>query len=109
MENSPDPDVVLADTWEGRMRQIVSRALSYTEALRVALQCVEVAERYAPREPRSAAETAGPPDAVVDLASALECNVRLAVYSLYHSTKLVEDEVAVERLMRCGRLSDSPE
>ncbi len=110
MEDSRESEVTLAATWEGRMRQVANCELPYKQALRVALECVEVAARYSSSQPRSISPAA--PDAnrdiVVNLASALECDVRLAVYSLYHGDKLVEHDKAVEQLLNCGKRSDSP-
>ncbi len=110
MDYSRQSEVTLAATWEGRMSQIAHCELPYKQALRVALECVEVAERYSSSQPRSISPAA--PDAnldiVVNLASALECDVRLAVYSLYHGDKLVEHDKAVEQLLNCGKRSDSP-
>lgn len=108
-EDSHESEVTLAATWEGRMRQVAHRELPYEQALRVALDCVEVAERYASSQPESMSPAA--PDAkldvVVNLASALECDVRLAVYSLYHGDKLLEHDKAVEKLLQCGKRSDT--
>ena len=110
MEDSRESKVTLATTWEGRMRQVANRELPYKQALRVALECVEVAERYLSSQPQSMSPAA--PDAnldiVVNLASALECDVRLAVYSLHHGDKVVEHDKAVEQLLNCGKRSDSP-
>jgi hypothetical protein len=109
MENSREREVALAESWEGRMRQVASCELSYERALRVALECVEVAERYASREPQSMspADPDARLDLVVNLASPLECDVRLAVYSLYHENKLVEHDKAVEQLLNCGKRTDA--
>ncbi len=108
MEESRKSEVTLATTWECRMRQVASCELPYNQALRVVLECVEVAERYSSSQPQSMSPAA--PDAnldmVVNLASALECDVRLAVYSLYHGDKLVEHDKAVEQLLDCGKRSD---
>ena len=110
MEDRRESEVTLAATWTGRMRQVAHCELPYKQALRVALECVEVAERYSSSQPQSMSPAA--PDAhldiVVNLASALECDVRLAVYSLYHGDKLVEHDEAVEQLLNCGKRSDSP-
>ncbi len=110
MEDSRESEVTLAATWEGRMRQVANCELPYKQALRVALECVEVAERYSSSQPQSMSPAA--PDAnldiVVNLASALECDVRLAVYSLHYGDKVVEHDKAVEQLLNCGKLSDSP-
>jgi hypothetical protein len=110
MQDSRNSDVTLATSWLGRMRQVAHCELPYQQALRVALECVEVAERYSPSQQQSMSPAA--PDAerdiVVNLASALECDVRLAVYSLYNGDKLVEHDKAVEQLLKCGKLSDSP-
>ena len=110
MEDSRESDVTLAATWEGRMRQVAHCEMPYKQALRVALECVEVAERYSPSQSQSLSPAA--PDAnldnLVDLASALECDVRLAVYSLHHGDKLVEHDKAVEQLLNCGKRTDSP-
>ena len=46
-------------------------------------------------------------DTVVNLASGLECQMRLAVYSLYHDDKLVPHDEAVQQLLDCGKRSDS--
>ncbi len=92
------------------MRQVANCELPYKQALRVALECVEVAERYSSCQPKSTspAEPDANLDIVVNLSSALECDVRLAVYSLYHGDKLVEHDKAVEQLLNCGKRSDSP-
>jgi hypothetical protein len=98
-------------TWEGLMRQVANCELPYEHALKVALECVEVAERYSDAHPQSMSPA--DPDAQantgVNLASALECDIRLAVYSLYHGDKLVEHDQAVQRLVDCGKRSDAPE
>ena len=108
MEDNREENLKLAATWDGRMWQIARCELSYEQALQVALECVEVAERYSSPRPQSMSPAA--PDArldiMVNLASALECDVRLAVYSLYHGDNLVEHDKAVERLLNCGKLSD---
>lgn len=105
MENSPESDVTLADTWEGRMRQVASCELPYEQALRTALDCVEVAERYSDSQPQSMSPATRDAnlDIVVNLASALQCEVRLAVFSLYHGDQLVEHDQAVEQLLSCGQ------
>ena len=110
MEDSRESEVTLAATWEGRMTQVANCELPYNQALRVALECVEVAERYSSSQPQSMSPAAPGAnlDVVVNLASALECDVRLAVYSLYHGDKLVEYDKAVEQLLDCGKRSDSP-
>ena len=109
MEDSCESQDTLAATWEGRMGQVAHCELSYKQALRVALECVEVAERYSSSPPQSMSPAARDAnlDIVVNLASALECEVRLAVYSLYHGNKLVEHDKAVEQLINCGKCSDS--
>jgi len=110
MDDSRQSEVTLAATWEGRMRQVSNCELPYSRALQVALECVEVAHRYSSSQLESMSP-AGPDanlDIVVNLASALECDVRLAVYSLYHEDKLVEHDKAVEYLLNCGKRSDSP-
>ena len=109
MEESRKSEVTLAATWEGRMRQVANCELPYKQALRVALECVEVAERYSSSQPRSMSPVAADADLdiVVNLASTLECDVRLAVYSLYHGDKLVAHNKAVEQLFNCGKRSDS--
>jgi hypothetical protein len=91
------------------MRQVANCELPYEHALRVALECVEVAERYSDVEPQSMspADPDAKADIGVNLASALECDVRLAVYSLYHGGELVEHDKAVEQLVNCGKRSDS--
>jgi hypothetical protein len=98
-------------TWEGRMRQVANCEMPYAQALKVALECVEVAERYADAEPQplSPADPNAKANTVVNLASALECEVRLAVYSLYHGDKLVEHDEATQQLINCGRRSDAPD
>jgi hypothetical protein len=92
------------------MRQVAHCELPYEEALHLALQCVEVAERYAhpPQQSLSPAAPDAQLDVMVNLASALECEIRLAVYSLYHGDTLVEHNLAVEQLIRCGKRSDAP-
>lgn len=109
MEDSRESQDTLAATWEGRMGQVAHCELPYKQALRVALECVEVAERYSSSPPQSMSPAARDAnlDIVVNLASALECEVRLAVYSLYHGNKLVEHDKAVEQLINCGKCSDS--
>lgn len=92
------------------MRQVADCAFAYDRALQIALDCVEVAERYSNshKESMSPAEPDAKPDIVVNLASALECNIRLAVYSIYHGDALMERTKAVEQLLNCGKRSDSP-
>ena len=110
MEESHNSDVSLAATWEGRMRQVANCELPYKQALQVVLGCVEVMERYSssPRQSMSPAIPDAKLDIVVNLASALECDVRLAVYSLYHEDKVVEHDLAVAQLIDCGKRSDAP-
>jgi hypothetical protein len=111
MESRNESALRSAATWEGRMRQIANCELPYEQALKVALECVEIAERYSDAEPQSMSPA--DPDArantVVNLASALECNIRLAVYSLYNGDTLVEHDIAVQQLIDCGKRSDAPE
>jgi hypothetical protein len=110
MDNSRESAHPLGTTWEGRMRQVARCELPYDQALQLALECVEVAERYAQPHPQSLSPA--DPDAklhtLVNLASALECEIRLAVYSLYHGDALVEHDLAVDQLIRCGQRSDAP-
>lgn len=110
MEENCKSEVRLAGSWQGRMSQVANCELPYDQALRVALECVEVAERYSSRQPQSMSPAV--PDAhldiMVNLASALECDVRLAVYSLYHEDSLGEHDEAVEQLLNCGKQSDPP-
>jgi len=98
-----------AASWESLMRQVAGCEFPYEKALRIALECVEVAERYLSAQPRSASPAE--PDAelniMVNLASTLECDIRLAVYSLHHGDKLVEHDKAVQQLVDCGQRSDS--
>jgi hypothetical protein len=93
------------------MRQVANCELPYEQALKAALECVEVAERYSHSEPQplSPADPDAKANTLVNLASALECEVRLAVYSLYHDDNLVEHNEAVRQLLDCGKRSDSPE
>ena len=92
------------------MRQVANCELPYEQALAVALECVEVVERYAAAGPQSMSPA--DPDAklniMANLSSGLECHIRLAVYSLYHEDSLLEREKAVEQLVACGRRSDAP-
>jgi hypothetical protein len=110
MDSSREPLDPLGATWEGRMRQVANRELPYEQALAIALECVEVVERYAADRPQSMSPA--DPDAkleiMANLPSGLECNVRLAVYSLYHGDNLLEREKAVEQLINCGKWSDAP-
>lgn len=110
MEDNHESEVALAVTWEGRMRQVAHCELPYKLAIRVALECVEVVERYASSQSQSMSPAV--PDAnldiVVNLTSAQECEVRLAVYSLHHGDKLVEHDKAVEQLLDLGKRSDAP-
>ena len=95
MQDNREAKPQLAATWKGRMGQVARCELPYEQALQVALECVEVAERYAPPETQSMSPAA--PDAAftipLSLPSALECDVRLAVYSLYHGDKLSDNPV----------------
>ena len=93
------------------MLQIAELQLPYAQALQVALQCVEVAERYdsGERKSMSPAEPDAKSETMVDLASGLECNIRLAVYSLYHDNQLGKRAEAVRLLLDCGRRSDEPD
>ena len=110
MQDNREAKPQLAATWKGRMGQVTRCELPYEQALQVVLECVEIAERYSPPESQSMS----PADAdaeftvPVNLPSTLECDVRLAVYSLYHGDNLVEHDQAVERLLNCGKLSDNP-
>lgn len=110
MEENREAEIALAPTWQGRMRQVAERKLPYERALRVALECVEVAERYSSLQPQSMspADPDSRIDVMVNLASSLECDVRLAVYSLYHGDTLLEHAEAVARLLSCGKRSDPP-
>jgi hypothetical protein len=110
MEFSRESEARSGGTWEGLMRQVANCELPYEQALQVALDCVEVAERYSSAQPQSMSPAVpdAKPNIVVNLASALECDVRLAVYSLYHGGKLVEHDTAVEQLVNCGKRSDAP-
>jgi hypothetical protein len=107
---SREPEVELGATWEARMRQVAGCGLSYEQALKVALECVEVAERYSSAGPQSMSPAA--PDAqldiVVNLASRLESDIRLAVYSLYHADKLIDHDEATKQLINCGKRADLP-
>ena len=111
MEHDRKADVRLAATWQGRMKQVVDRELPYDQALRIALECVEVAERYSCPQSQSMSPASADAhlDMVVNLASALECDVRLAVYSLYHGDTLLEHDKAAEQLLNCGKLSELSE
>jgi hypothetical protein len=109
MEHMREPDTGWSVTWTERMGQVATCELPYEQALEVALQCVEVAERHSSvQPPLSPAD----PDALLDigvrLASTLECEVRLAVYSLYHGDVPVAHAEAVGQLLDCGRRADSP-
>jgi hypothetical protein len=110
MDSSGEREVELDTTWEGRMRQVASGGLPYEQALKIALECVEVAERYSSAPPQSMSPAASDAqlDIVVSLASALECDIRLAVYSLYHGDKLVDRDEAREQLINCGKRADLP-
>jgi hypothetical protein len=111
MENSCETEGRSDATWESLMRQVADCKMPYERALSVALGCVEVTERYSFEQPRTMSPAA--PDAelniMTNLATPLECDVRLAVYSLYHGDQLVEHDRAVEQLIECGKRSDSPE
>ena len=109
MEDNRKSQGSLASTWEGRMRQVADCAFSYDRALQIALDCVEVAERYSNSHPESMspAEPDAKPDTVFNLATALECDIRLAVYSLYHSDTFMDRTKALEQLLSCGKRSDS--
>jgi hypothetical protein len=111
MESRRESEPAHRATWEGAMRQVARCELPYDEALKVALQCVEVAERYScgPRQSMSPADPDARLDVMTPLASGLECDIRLAVYSLYHGNKLVERHRAVEQLIDCGKRSDAPD
>ena len=110
MEFSRESEVGLGPTWEGLMRQVANCELPYEQALGIALQCVEVAERYSSAESRSMSPAVADAklNIMVNLATALECDIRLAVYSLYHRDKLIEHDKAVKQLVDCGKRSDSP-
>jgi hypothetical protein len=111
MDHRRELEVRSLATWEGLMRQVANCELPYEHALKIALECVEVAERYSDARPQSMSPA--DPDAQlntgVNLASALECDIRLAVYSLYHGGLLVEHDKAVQQLVDCGKRSDAPE
>jgi hypothetical protein len=99
MEHMREPDTGWSVTWTERMGQVATCELPYEQALEVALQCVEVAERHSPvQPPLSPAD----PDALLDI------GVRLAVYSLYHGDVPVAHAEAVGQLLDCGRRADSP-
>ena len=110
MDSSREPLDRLSATWEGRMKQVANRELPYEKALAVALECVEVVERYAAdsAQSMSPADPEAKLNIMANLSSGLECNVRLAVYSLYHGDPFMDREEAVEQLIDCGRRSDAP-
>lgn len=92
-----------------RMCQVATGELPYEQALAIALECVEAAERASPAQPPlSPADPEAQLDIRVRLASTLECEVRLAVYSLYHGNAPIEHAEAVGQLIDCGRRADSP-
>jgi hypothetical protein len=109
MEFSHESELRAGESWEGLMRQVATCELPYEQALQVALECVAVAERYSfdPWQLLSPADPNAKSDVVTKLASALECNIRLAVYSLYHGGKLIAHDEAVEQLVDCGKRSDA--
>jgi hypothetical protein len=104
------PDARPLASWEARMLQVARCELPYEQALSLVLECVEVGERYTPSQPlsMSPAEPEAELRVMTNLASKLECNVRLAVYSLYHGDQIVEHDKAVQQLVECGKRSDAP-
>jgi hypothetical protein len=108
MDDMREPDAGWGVTWTERMGQVATCELPYEQALELALQCVEVAERYSSvQPPLSPADPDAQIDIGVRLASTLECEVRLAVYSLYHGDVPVAHAEAVGQLFECGRRADS--
>jgi hypothetical protein len=96
-------------TWTERMGQVATCELPYEKALAIALQCVQAAEDAAcAPPPLSPADPDAQLDVVLRLASSLECDIRLAVYSLYHGDALVQHAEAVAQLLECGRRADLP-
>jgi hypothetical protein len=109
MGNNSESDAAWNTTWTERMGQIAECELPYDEALETALRCVKVADgasRSLP--PLSPADSDARLDINARLASSLECEVRLAVYSLYHGDALVKHAEAVSQLLECGRRADLP-
>ena len=103
------PDAGWSATWTERMGQVATCELPYEQALEIALHCVGIAERQAfSPPPLSPAEPSAQIDIGVRLASTLECEVRLAVYSLYHGNSLIDQADAVGQLLDCGRRADLP-
>jgi hypothetical protein len=109
MGNNSESDAGWNATWTERMGHVATCELPYEQALDVALQCVLYAERVscAP-PPLSPADQDAQLDLGVRLASSLECDVRLAVYSLYHGDALLGHAEAVGQLLECGRRADLP-
>jgi hypothetical protein len=109
MDDMRESDAGWSATWTERMGQVATCELPYEQALEIALQCAEAAERQSSAQPPlSPAEPDAQLDINVRLASTLECEVRLAVYSLYHGDTLVEHAEAVGQLLDCGRRADLP-
>jgi hypothetical protein len=109
MDDMRETETGWSATWTERMGQVATCELQYEQALEIALQCVEVAERHASGQPPL---SPADPDALLNigvwLASTLECEVRLAVYSLYHGDVPVAHAESVGQLLDCGRRADSP-
>ena len=109
MDHMRESDAEWNATWTERMGQVATCELPYERALAIALECVEVAECCSSAHPPlSPAEPDARLDIDVRLASTLECEVRLAVYSLYHGDALVGHAEAVGQLLDCGRRADLP-
>jgi hypothetical protein len=109
MGNNSESQAGWNATWTERMGQVATCELPYEQALEIALQCVQVAESSAcAPPPLSPAQPDAQLDIGVRLASSLECDVRLAVYSLYHGDMLVQHTEAVGQLLDCGRRADLP-
>jgi hypothetical protein len=109
MDNMRESDTGWSTTWTERMGQVATCELPYEQALEIALQCIEVAERNSlALPPLSPADPDAQLDIDVRLASTLECEVRLAVYSLYHGDAPGDRAEAVGQLLDCGRRADLP-
>jgi hypothetical protein len=109
MDNSFESGAGCSATWTERMGQVATCELPYEQALLIALQCVEAAQRSSAAQPSlSPADPDAQLDIGVRLASTLECEVRLAVYSLYHGNVPVDRAEAVGQLLDCGRRADWP-
>ncbi len=98
-----ESDAEWSATWTERMGQVATCELPYERREQSLWNVSKSRSVVHPHPPLSPAEPDARLDMNVRLASTLECEVRLAVYSLYHGDALVGHAEAVGQLLDCGR------